>query len=90
MWFFAWIFICRKTISYSEIQKEIADIFTNMISFVRTSDFNTYITENSPKMKNLEKKLTANRKDVVKTDCPVVICGKAFFKQKKLIHFSSE
>lgn len=56
-----------------------------MISFVRTSDFKTYITENSLKMKNLEKKLTENRKDVVKTDCPVVICGKV-----ALIHFLSE
>ena len=53
-----------------------------MISFVRTSDFKTYITKNSLKMKNLKKKLTENRKDVVKTDCPVVICGKVFFKQK--------
>ena len=50
-----------------------------MISFVRTSDFKTYITKDSLKMKNLEKKLTENRKDVVKTDCPIVICGKICF-----------
>lgn len=64
-------------ISYSSLQKEIKDFYTSIQKFVDDEQFKTHIKMDAHNMDKIEEQLSLWKKDVLKTECPIVIAGKA-------------